>query len=811
MPRAKASNGHTSPKALWSSFIDPIASNQRNQLVGNATSLRSHFMEGLLDPRRDIDDECGYPKSETGTGVGSFNPDLYRMLYEREAIATRVVQVMPRECWQVTPEVYEDPSTENVTDFEEAWDELEVNMSGIQSYHRDEIGGTIWEHLLRADILSGIGHFGIILLGIDDGKNLQDPVDAVVQNARADCEPLKREVEALQAMVANKSITVNSMREGADGWQPVTTTHSVDYLNDWRPTENKLKALVEKSGGKTDGLFAWFPSQPMAESFVSNARFAGHVVSNVLANDAWGSGMMGAVPQKSQVTGTDAQYASSGAMPPAALSGTDQQYFGVQFGPSEQFGPKPSKKETKLLFMRAFDESLVQVVRYEWSVRNPRFGQPVMYRVTLNDPREQHSGVGLPMATVFVHWSRVIHLADNLGSSEIFGVPRMRPVLNRLLDLRKLYSGSAEMYWRGAFPGLSLETHPQLGGDVDVDSSILQDTMEQYMNGLQRYLLLMGMSAKTLAPAVVDPTPQINTQIEAVCIQLGIPKRVFCGSERGELASNQDDASWNDRLKHRQNLYITPKIIVPFVDRLIYLGVLPEPKDNGQKIVDNMVRNGWKATKQKTGGWLLVNESDDSEEPGKTVDVGEGGFTVEWPDLDSNTDKDKAMIAFQRTQAMAAYAGGNVESLLPPMDYLTHELGFTEEEATAILDNAQKHLEEVHPEEDNVVPGHGPAEKPEPPPGMMIGDDGKPTPLPQPPGAPVKLNPGQTLHPPDGGKPIASGNPMPKPKPTANEQAAELIRNLHARVAEQEFQLNQQQGQQLDPSEVADIIMEALK
>jgi hypothetical protein len=112
---------------------------------------------------------------------------------------------------------------------------------------------------------------------------------------------------------------------------------------------------------------------------------------------------------------------------------------------------------------------------------------------------------------------------------------------------------------------------------VTIDKADVRNQIENYVNSLQRYLALTGMSAKTLAPQVSDPSSQIDKHLEAICIQLGIPKRIFMGSERGELASSQDDASWNDRLKARQQGYITPRIIVPFVDRLIAVGVLPEP------------------------------------------------------------------------------------------------------------------------------------------------------------------------------------------------------------------------------------------
>src|SRR5574337_154677 len=194
-------------------------------------------------------------------------------------------------------------------------------------------------------------------------------------------------------------------------------------------------------------------------------------------------------------------YGGATQNPLSSTVGTDAQYRGIQFTPGYYPGGDPTgpinpyaspgnprlmmaegmpvgyqngngKKSKKaypggMLFMRCFDEMLVQVVQYEADLRNPRFGRPIMYLVTLNDPRYPHTGIGLPLATLRVHWSRVIHLADSIRSSEIFGMPRMQPVFNNLLDLRKLYGGSAEMYWQGALPGISFETNPNLGGDVN--------------------------------------------------------------------------------------------------------------------------------------------------------------------------------------------------------------------------------------------------------------------------------------------------------------------------------------------------------
>lgn len=670
--------------------------NRFEEMIGNASMLRSGILQQLMDPRRSIEDECGYPRSTEAVGV-----ELYRQLYDRE-LGWRVVQVLPKESWQVSPQIYEDEDSETATPFEQAWDDLELNVQSGKSWHQDEQGGTVWEHLLRADILSRIGHFGVLMLGIDDGKNLQDPVDGViainhryefVKNSRGEVIDVKTIRERHSPMPDSGTLASNTTKKDIAEIKTLREMIEGGKLRSYRGIWDKAGYRKEEVIHEAAYLNDPWPMKPITSS-ASNPDSSPTVNalaapdSSVLYQDGWGamygSGFGPGVTAKTPTNratkldggerpGTDSQYAWQ-QQAPAALSGTDQQYFGVQFGASEAFPPddgsndpsnkqippngqknaqqaqgpngkqKPGKPTWRLLFLRAFDESLIQVVRWEWNIRNPRFGMPVMYRITLNDPREQHTGIGLPLATIFVHWSRVIHLADNLGSSEVMGVPAMRPVLNRILDCRKLYSGSAEMYWRGAFPGWSLETNPQMGPDVIVDKPGIRDMMEQWANGLQRYMVLTGMQAKSLAPQVVDPSQQIDVQITAICIQLGIPKRVFMGSERGELASSQDDSAFNDRIKHRQQFYLTPKVIVPFIDRLIALGVLPEPS----------------------------------------------GYTVAWPDIESMTDKDKAGVLLTRTQAYAAYVSGGLEATIPPIDYMTRFDDMEEEEATEIIEAAQK-------------------------------------------------------------------------------------------------------------------------
>lgn len=419
------------------------------------------------------------------------------------------------------------------------------------------------------------------------------------------------------------------------------------------------------------------------------------------------------------------------------------------------------KKRLKLIYLRSFDESLVQVAQYEMNMSSPRFNQPVMYLVTLNDPELNLSGIGMPSSTVYVHWTRVLHIADNACGVPWFGKPRMQPVFNRLLDIEKVTGASGEGYWRGAILQIFLSTHPSLGGDVTVDDVKLKEMMENMEEGFQRWGSLMGMIPTPIAPAAIDPTPWVDLYITMICIKLGIPMRKFKGSERGELSSTEDEGDCNDVIRGRQMNFATPMIIVPFFDRLIMVGVLPEPKtppkledksedegdafdksgEEGVKRPPKDVPQTSKPTPKFSQNALGVRENL-KEEDGKdnSVEVkSELGYSIKWPDLDSLSAQELAQVALQRTQAMGMYVQQGVEALITPKDWLIKELKFTEEDAQSMMDNVMKHLIDSHPDtEDAIMPGHIPA---------------PPTPE-LPPNLPVKMGQGETLVDPGSGKAI---------------------------------------------------------
>ena len=305
----------------------------------------------------------------------------------------------------------------------------------------------------------------------------------------------------------------------------------------------------------------------------------------------------------------------------------------------------PPSENNELIFLRVFDQSVVTIDETENDTKNERFDKPIKYSIDFQKTKDGTTS----SASQKVHWTRVLHIADNCRMDETRGVSRLKPVFNRLQDLRKLLGGSAEMFWQGAFPGLSFEVDPRLieAGAAELDTGALKEELQDYINGLQRWISTVGVHVNKLSSDVADPKSHIAEQLRAIAISLNIPYRVFMGTEEGKLAADQDAKAWAERISYRQNNYLTPNIVLPFVTRLQELNVLPETAEE---------------------------------------------IEIDWPDMLSPSDQEKADTAKTMVEAMKAYVQGGVEEIMLPFHFLTRILGLEADEAQTILDEVEEEL-----------------------------------------------------------------------------------------------------------------------
>lgn len=304
--------------------------------------------------------------------------------------------------------------------------------------------------------------------------------------------------------------------------------------------------------------------------------------------------------------------------------------------------PVAEDRDNTLLYAQAYTEDLCEIVRLDETESSPRYGLPVMYRVTVGETRAPGGSVLSSGRSVNVHWTRVVHVADNVDSSIIYGRERLRNVYDYLLDIRKVLGGSAEMFWKGAFPGFSLEMLPEYIGNPS-DDELIRKEMEAYHNHLQRYIALEGFKVNPIQPQVADPTPQVTQLINAICATIEFPVRVFMGSESGHLASTQDTGNLNGRVMARREDFVEPFIIRPVVDRLIRFRAVPRPR------------------------------------------AADGDYILSWPDLNTVSEKDKADIALKAAQTLMQYVTSGAEKVYPFRYFMIHYLRRTEAEADAVV------------------------------------------------------------------------------------------------------------------------------
>ncbi|MGM0409210.1 MAG: anti-CBASS protein Acb1 family protein [Bacillota bacterium] len=244
--------------------------------------------------------------------------------------------------------------------------------------------------------------------------------------------------------------------------------------------------------------------------------------------------------------------------------------------------PKLSGPED-IIFLAPYSQGRVDIDTFEDDPFNPRFRLPKYYSIEIgNNTLDSDKS-----KTTKVHHSRVIHIADNLEEDEIYGRPDLKRVYNLLDDLYKVAGGSPEMFWQNARKGLHADISEEFDPGTE-DMEDLQDELDEYFNGLRRYVRTQGVELKDLGVSVANPKPTFEVIMSLISATTGIPKRILLGSERGELSSSQDAKNWSSIIKTRQTNFAEPTILRPFIDRLIKYGALPkvEYKINWHELIE---------------------------------------------------------------------------------------------------------------------------------------------------------------------------------------------------------------------------------
>lgn len=535
-------------------------------LAMNIGTLRIDQGRRMLDPRRDVREASGVPRSM---------PDAlaFLRLYQDDAVAGAVVERYPDETYKVPGEVWDGDSSPygsgsvddyepgedddgevkslpgstpgggsggtgdgiaseggrkasvstnaapktDETPFNAAWAELQAQMrhGGTESYYKGEEYSAFWKLMRDWDVASRVGRYGVLFVGLDDGKRLDQPAAGLEEEGSvSDYFEFDYKTNAGVGPDDPEYDDPNRVRDG--GWadrggrrivfntarKKTTVTNAKDRHGPWSVTWNK-----ESKGAK-------------------------------------------------QIKGSD----------------------------------KP------LLYCRVFTEAHATPVRWERNRNSPRYQQPTMWHVDFGDPLNTGAVTG-PSDTAQVHWTRILVLKSDarFNSNVLAGVPACWPVYPTIYNLQKYEAAAGEGYWTSGLPLRFLKTPPAIAGArTVVRTQTIRDQTERMMSALHdRFGIFENLEPGQLPATVIDPSKFEESSYKKLALALNMPMRKLIGDPQGAIAgAKEDTGDWDDVIRGRQNKRAIPEQVVPCVDRFILLGLLPEPQggefDCGWPAVDSL-------------------------------------------------------------------------------------------------------------------------------------------------------------------------------------------------------------------------------
>ena len=300
-------------------------------------------------------------------------------------------------------------------------------------------------------------------------------------------------------------------------------------------------------------------------------------------------------------------------------------------GTEAELAQEPNQNSI-LKYIRPYSEASATIKAYVTDRASERFGLPELYNITA-------SSLELSKISSTVHWSRVIHIVEDPFESDVEGVPKLESVFNYLIAMLEVVGGSAEAFWRLAFPGYGFL---QEAGSTIGDEAAFKTKIDDFIHKLQRYIALEGFTdIKQFSPNTADPKGQVDVLMELISSGTGLPKRILTGSEVGSLASSEDRKNWADRVLERRQDH-ADVILRDLISRLIKYGALPSPI------------------------------------------AGEDEYTITWPEVYSLTELEQADLAYKRTQTVGEYLFKSLESIWPRRIFFMDELGYSSEEVDAM-------------------------------------------------------------------------------------------------------------------------------
>src|SRR5258706_12911637 len=223
-----------------------------------------------------------------------------------------------------------------------------------------------------------------------------------------------------------------------------------------------------------------------------------------------------------------------------------------------------SSGSAKLIYLTPLGQLRAQVLSFVQDPQDERFALPEYYQVNFGllgatPPNTVANTVAASGFVRRVHHSRVIHVADGVLDNLVYGKSRLRACWNNLDDLEKIVGGGSEAAWKHMDMGLHANVDPTLklkSGALDK----LNEEFEDWRHGMSRFIKTVGVDVNPLQSQASSFGGNADAVLKLISGTAGIPQRILLGSERGQLASENDRDNWNDRVSERRLGFAEPLV-----------------------------------------------------------------------------------------------------------------------------------------------------------------------------------------------------------------------------------------------------------
>lgn len=245
-------------------------------------------------------------------------------------------------------------------------------------------------------------------------------------------------------------------------------------------------------------------------------------------------------------------------------------------------GQSRARGPESLRYLRVYNQRNGEVISFVEDQTNKRYGLPLQYRM---ETKEQSTS-GVSFTDQFeVHYSHVVHFADRVRETRVFGEPLLLRVIDDIFNLQKTMGGLGEMTWRDGKRRILAEVqdgYRNRPGSPE-DQKVKQQ-LAAFANDFADFLRLEGHNVSVAQGAVPSLEGNILRQMQMIAGELDIPMRRLFGSEQGQLATEEDTRQYNTKLMTRMGTVCIPRILRPLIDLLISAGVLRPPGPEGYMV-----------------------------------------------------------------------------------------------------------------------------------------------------------------------------------------------------------------------------------